>query len=322
MSLNKRLINTNAGAGGGLFLAAGQGNYNAAYSTDGIIWTGVTDPSIAFLNYCYAAGSADGNYYLSGYSGDVYSIYHSTDAITWTERTNPQPIPPGPPGPPGNIVTNFFFDGVKLYCIGSRTYYTNDLTASGGWIQSINSSFTNYGEAMCYTGSNYVLTGRGTPVIKYSGDANVWTNSSPTAIAFNAIGVSANGTGTVVAAGYDVSRVAYSTNHGVSWTNTINSGSVGYLSYWDGTHFHVDIQGGSYYRSTSGTGGWMPFPKPLSNRVESMASNGSILVAGGAGTSTLTYSTDGGFTWSALGTTIFTTCYDLICDGDPNILKP
>lgn len=315
MAFGNRLINTSASAGGGLFLAVGDGTYNAAYSVDGINWTGVTDSGIAALNYGYGVSSFNGNFWIVGYDGTNHKLFHSTDAINWTERTNPQPAPPNA------TLVNVFCDGIRLYVIGYRTYYTTDLTASGGWTEVTNSDFTNYGEAMTYTGQNWVLTGRGTPVIKYSTNGTSFTDVTTPRIAFDAIGVSSNGTGTVVAAGYDVSRVASSTDHGVTWTSRITAGSVGYASYWDGTNFHADVQGGSYYRSPDGIS-FTSYTRPFSNRIEEMASNGSVLVAAGAGTSTLAYSTDGGLNWNSLGTSIFITGRGVTCDGDPNITRP
>ena len=318
MSLNQRLIRTNdtGGGAGGLFVAVGEGTYKAAYSADGITWTGVTDAGVAALNYGYGVSSFNGNYWMVGYDGTNHKLFHSTDGINWTERTNPQPAPPNA------TLVNVFCDGIRLYVIGYRTYYTTDLTASGGWTEATNTDFvTFYGEAMTYTGQNWVLTGRGNPVIKYSTNGTSFTDVTTPRIAFDAIGVSSNGTGTVVASGYDVSRVASSTDHGVTWTSRITAGSVGYLSYWDGTNFHVDVQGGSYYRSPDGIS-FTSYTKPLSNRIEEMASNGTVLVAAGGGTNSLTYSTDGGANWNPLGTSIFTTAYSITCNGDPNIAIP
>ena len=315
MAFGNRLINTNAGGGSGLFLAVGDGTYNAAYSTDGVTWTGVTDTGISSLNYGYGVSSFENNYWIVGYDGTNHKLFHSTDAINWTERTNPQP-----PTPNATLV-NVFCDGTRLYVIGYRTYYTTDLTASGGWTEITNSDFTNYGEAMTYTGQNWILTGRGTPVIKYSTNGTNFTDVTTPRILFDAIGVSSNGAGVVVAVGYDGSRVASSTNHGVTWSNITTSGSVGYGSYWDGTNFHADVQGGSYYRSPDGIS-FTSYTKPLSNRIEEMASNGSTLVAVGGGTNTITYSTNGGTSWNPLGTSIFTTGRGITCNVDPNITRP
>lgn len=321
MSLNQRLIRTNdTGGAGGLFLAAGSGTYSAAYSADGINWTGVTDSGIAALDSCNAVGSANGNFYLAGGiagTPTVRTLWHSTDGINWTERTNPQI---NGAGTVGKYIGGFMFDGVRLYCIGIRTYYTTDLTASGGWTEVTNSVFGEYGLNMSYTGQNWVVTGRNTPVIKYSTNGTSFTDVTTPRIAYNAINVSSNGTGAVVASGYDVSRVASSTDHGVTWTSRITAGSVGYLSYWDGTKFHVDVNGGSYYQSPNGIS-FTSYTKPLSTRIEQMASNGSVLVAAGAGTSTLAYSTDGGANWNSLGTSMFTTGRDITCDGDPNLIR-
>ena len=317
MSLGNSILGLGAsgGAAGGLFVAAGAGTYNAAYSADGINWTGVTDSGIAALNYCYGVSSFNGNFWIVGYNGTNYKLFHSTDAINWTERTNPQPAPPN------SALTNVFCDGIRLYVIGYRTYYTTDLTASGGWTEATNSDFNNYGESMTYTGQNWILTGRGVPVIKYSTNGTSFTDVTTPRILFNALGVSSNGAGVVVAAGYDGSRVASSTNHGVTWSNITTSGSVGYGSYWDGTNFHADVQGGSYYRSPDGIS-FTSYTKPLSNRIEEMASNGTVLVAAGSGTSTLTYSTNGGTSWNPLGTSMFSTAYGITCMGDPNIARP
>ena len=311
-----KLINTNAGGGvGGWFLAAGLAE--SFYSADGINWTKITDPKITDLDYSYAAEAHNGNYYLSGLkSNGNNGFFYSTDCINWVEQTNPQVHPDG------DAIRGIFNTGTRLYCSGIRTYYTTDLTGSSGWIETNNSSFNTIGINIIYTGQNYVMTGRGTPVIKYSTDGITWVNSSPTAIAFNSIGVSANGSGTVVAAGYDVSRVASSTNHGVSWTNRVSSGTVGYLSYYDGNKFHVDIQGGSYYQSTSGTGGYVAQTKLMSQNINDMAYNGSILVAAGRGTVVLAYSTDLGANWNTISMPGIDRFYNIACDGDPNILRP
>lgn len=313
MSFGNSILGLGASGGsGGLFLAAGSGTYNAAYSTDGISWTGITDSNIAGLDGGYVTGSANGNFYFVGYSAPNYRFFHSTDCVTWTERTNPQI------NAAGQIVRGLIFDGVRLYCSGTRTYYTTDLTASGGWTEATNSGFPDYGERMTYTGQNWVLTGRNNPVIKYSTNGTSFTNVTTPRINFNAVYVSSNATGTVVATGYDGARIASSSDNGVTWTSRITSGSVGYLSYWDGTNFHADISGGSYYRSPDGIS-WTSYTKPLSTRIEQMASNGSILVAAGSGTNTLTYSTNGGTSWNPLGTSIFTTGRSITCDGDPNL---
>jgi len=164
--------------------------------------------------------------------------------------------------------------------------------------------------------SIWVATGRGTNTLAYSYDGMTWLKSSTSNIIENTGGGNCViWTGKLfIAGGGNTSgnTLAYSSN-GINWTGILAANGINITVRTLATNGSIVVAGGDigyFYYSYNGIQ-WTNVSIPLMNSVKGIAWNGNMFVAVGAGTRTSYYSYDG-INWIG-GTTTFATTGLGIC---------
>jgi collagen type VII alpha len=167
-----------------------------------------------------------------------------------------------------------------------------------------------------WTGNRLLVAGIGTggqagtlhyanlPATQLSGlNTLTWTPATGMGLSTECRGMTTSGNGVWIltgsGGGFTVSR---STDYGSTWTNYATSLSTGLCVIWTGLRFLVG--GDGLIRSTTGIS-WTSTPSPLTTVYGLAMSHYGIIVMVGQGTDTAAYSTDGGLSWTGLGTSLF-----------------
>lgn len=245
-----------------------------------------------------------------GSSGFAYS----TDGISWTALG-------------ATIFTNqtrkAFWSGSMWIAGGSggsTLAYSYDGTS---WTSIGSSVITSQVNGIAYNGQIWVAAGNsiaGGPTIAYSTNGINWTGVTGSSTIFTNAGYGVTWNGTAwLATGHGENTIAVSTN-GITWTSVSNSnrtttGTV--YSATNGSLWVVPVNssvGLMYSSDTTGLSGWTNVTtSPFSTGGLCVTYNGSIWVAGGAGTNTIAYSSNG-ITWTGISTA-FSSVNDIVWNG-------
>ena len=218
------------------WVAGGAGTYQAAYSSDGIHWTGVVVANMTSI-YAFAWGaSADGTVKKWIAVGEgTNTRADSVDGINWTSYT---------PSP-----STFFTSGAYAIIAAKSGWIALGGTNLGGLVTSTNGStwtqtpvalFTT-GRGIAWNGRDYVAVGAGTNTLAFSTDGTNWIGFPVFTVTGDAV---AYGAGVWVAVGEGTSTIAYSVN-GFEWTAlgaTVFSQRGKGIS-WNGEYFTAVGQG-------------------------------------------------------------------------------
>ena len=300
---------------GSRWIAVGQGTNSIAYSDDGFTWTGITGKTI-FSDYGFGIDCVGTTWVAAGNSDSDTSAFvlaYSTDnGITWSDVSkngggNSRDI-----FSVGREVTSYgtlfvaggkynnsdavntlaySYDGINWEGLGIgvlksgvwriatngtrwvvfgdndettfKIAYSDTPTISSSWKEIIDNTFTSFGRGVCWAGGNiWIGVGATTPkIVRSTDNALTWTAVENDNKVFNLLGVGVNSNFTdelinngTIALGKGTNNMAYSDDNGITWQKQ-----------------NLDF-------FTEGNAlGW----------------NGSRLLAGGIGTSTLAYSNDG-----------------------------
>lgn len=257
---------------GSLWLAAGEGTNTLAYSSDGINWTGLgttiftVGRSVAWNGSVWVAAGQGTNtlaYSANGsnWTGLGTTIFTTANSVAW---------------------------GGRFVAAGGNTLAYSDNGITWSTISSILTTAT----AVAWNGSRW-LAGGGSDVAT-SSDGLTWSKTPNVISNINAIGVAASNW---VVTG---DTTSYSAD-GVSWTPS-GSNIQGYalanrealrgLPSLPSTFLPVYAVGVTMSYTTNGSS-WTPITTPFTETISCMAWNGSMWIAGGAGTYQLAYSTNG-----------------------------
>lgn len=257
---------------GSLWLAAGEGTNSLAYSSDGVNWTGLgtsiftTGRSLAWNGSVWVA-TGDG----------TNTLAYSSDGSNWT-------------GLGATIFTggNSVAWGGRFVAAGGNTLAYSD----NGMTWSSISTVLDTAVAVAWNGSKW-LAGGGSDVAT-SSDGLIWSKTSNIISNINAIGAAASNW---VVTG---DTTSYSTD-GVNWTPSgsniqgfalANREALRGLPSLPNPFLPVYAVGITMFRTTNGST-WAPVSEPFTGTISCMAWNGSMWVAGGAGTYQVAYSTNG-----------------------------
>ena len=230
------------GYNGSMWVAGGRGTHNVAYSYDGISWFGGGTP------FTHSARNIKYNSYLGhwiagGEGGEEFEF--SYDGINWS---------PGPQGDIADIgsVRGYNFNENRHVITSTGTYsvmYSDDfITWNPG---NSNTSFFTSGRDVIYTGRRWLVSGSlgtGSGTIFYSDDGVNWTDisnaSNVTQNSANVFSTTCNkmafNGNMIVAVGSGTSQIAYSTDHGLSFTGIVIDGfTTGFTVEWCGTRWIV-----------------------------------------------------------------------------------
>jgi hypothetical protein len=304
-------------------IAVGAGTNSIAYSSDGIVWTGlgtsIFDVGIGV--------SWNGIRWVSVGAGTTNTIAYSSDGINWT---------------PVAASTSIFsiqgrdvaWNGKMWVAVGQGAntiaYSSDGIT----WTGLGTSIFSISGNGIEWNGSIWVAVGQGTTnTIAYSSNGINWTgatddsgNSSLSIFTDAGRGVAWNGS-IWVAVG---DTIAYSSD-GISWIPLTNSvfSDTGYGVAWNGKLWVAVGEGTTNTIAYSSDGINWTGATDLSEAAESslnifsnagfgVAWNGLMWIAiGDGGLNTIAYSSDG-IKWTGLGKNIITE-YGYGVAGNPNI---
>jgi hypothetical protein len=288
---------------GSIWIAVGGGGgppgANIAYSSDGVIWTGLHVPNISARGITWASNK----WYITGATGTDSIVYMSADGLTWTASSSTEY------GPAYTLVSKQLYpygtvaNSLTIAC-GSGAY-SLALSTDGGtsnWLALTNPLVTTY--CVAWNGSLWVAGGGGSgSPVAYSSNGLVWTQgnieylSKIYAIAYNS--------GKWILVGEGANVWADSTD-GINWT----SRPVTQNGFFSGSAY--GIIGGVGGFIAAGTGGLIysadgitwSVVSTLFNIAYSVQTNGKQFIALGEGSHSLAVSYDG-VSWTGLGTSIF-----------------
>jgi hypothetical protein len=263
-----------------------------ATSSDGMTWTESTDNPFSPAGQNYGNGNDiawNGTYWVAvGFNGGTVCIAKSDDGDTWTNSTN-NPFS-------GGSGEGIAWNGSYWVAVGYNSGNTVGIAKSDdglNWTPSTNHPFSGSNGMMlgiAWNGSYWVAVGRNpasTLCIIKSTDGLNWTASTNNPFSVgNALGIAWNGSYWIVVGNNTGSTVSIATStDGMTWTPSATNQLTGGLGV------------------AAGLG---PVQNSLMNIQTAVTPLSALYVAGGYGTNTLAYSTDG-ITWtaSANGNSVF-----------------
>jgi hypothetical protein len=296
------------------FIAVGQsggsGNNVLSYSFDGSNWFPVAN-SNPFLTAVFDI-AYNGSIYVGVGSGGI--IATSTTGISgWTRVAT---------GLFTGDVLSIVWSGTKFVVMGTGTNQVAYSSDGVNWTASTsgNSVFTTAGRAIAWNGSIFVGGGYGANSLGYSFDAITWVGIGGSIFNVFCNGVFWNGT-VFIGLGQNsaLNTLAYSFD-GINWVGlgATTLSSVGFSGSSNFGLSAVDIKqnivlaGTNYpsetmWYSVNNGVNWTSMRNPtITTSCNGIMTNGSIWVAGGSGTNTLSYSRNG-TNWIGLGTSIIAT---------------
>jgi hypothetical protein len=195
--------------GGGRFVALSGKEEKAAYSTDGIIWTMATRPPSCHTSY-WRALTYDGSKFVA-LVNDSYRMTYSTDGVIWMTRDNL---------PSNDSWWRAKYGGGKVVAIAGSGSDRTDKAAYSingvDWIETtLPYKITWY--SLTYGDGRFVALAHGSDSAAYSTDGIAWyaANRMPSSGYWLSV---AYGGGKFVALASDSNSTAYSTN-GENWTD-------------------------------------------------------------------------------------------------------
>ena len=198
--------------GNSTFIALQSNSNTSAVSTDGLSWTGVNmgNPT-GYKDIAYGAGT-----FVAVGNDGVDNVATSTNGLSWTIRTNPQP---------GDYVAY----GAGTFVSISAFYTTGSVSTNGTTWSNITIPINGYIKDLVY-GDKFVAIVRGSATGMTSTNGSTWsTMTMPSAANWTSI---AWGNNTYVAIAENSSTVAYSSD-GISWT----AGTLPSVQAWGGVTY-------------------------------------------------------------------------------------
>ena len=253
---------------GSIWVAGGRGGNNVAYSYDGINWSAGGTPFVhSGRNIKY--NSYLGYWVAGGQGGE--DLEFSYDGINWT------------PHPGGNIdgvtsIRGYHFNETRhvISTTGTNTLlYSDDLI---NWNVIDSQTFYQNGRTVLWTGRRWISggsKGTGAGTIFYSDDGISWfdasnasslTQTSETVFSTTCNKMAYNGT-MIVAVGNGTNSIAYSSDHGLSFTGiSITGMPTGFAVEWCGTRWIVGGNTNQMYLSNDGIN-WTQVVNPPFNSI-------------------------------------------------------
>ena len=211
--------------GNNMFVAVGSStNYTIAYSYNGIDWTGSANNSFFGGGYGYCV-TYNNSTWVAG-SGANGTIGYSSNGINWTAVNTGLAA-----------VTGIDWNGTYWVIVGqSNTLYSTNLTT---WNGTSGGGFATLGRGIKWNGSKFISVGQdndGSIQFKTSTNGVNWTGSTPTNTSNPMMSVNYSPYTSSWVIGKDGSNpLIYSTDNGVTWTNSPSS-----LSYF------ISVRGVTY----------------------------------------------------------------------------
>ena len=287
---------------GSIWVAAGYSSYhNLAYSYDGITWIGLGTS----LFTTQAIGLAWGNNIWVAVGQGTNTIAYSYDGINWTGLgTTIFPTS-------GNqIVWNgSIFVATGGNSVNSIAWSNNGIT----WNGLGTSTFSTNGWGLCWNGIRWAAGGSGTNQVAYSSDGKIWTASSTGNALFSIVYVIGwNGVRFIAGGAAGTTTMATSTD-GITWTAVTNP-VTGYVrgATWNGIRWVAGGQTGVQLMYSADGLTWTALPTGTlfsintyeagfnAARPHKITFPKNLLIAGGTGPTTMTYSSDG-INWNGAG---------------------
>ena len=295
------------GAGVNRWVAVGSGVNTLAYSSDGIVWTGLTTTVFNSSGRGVAFNESVGTPRFVAVGSGLNSIAYSSDGVTWT-----------------GLSTSIFStagygvaygDMNKWVAVGEGTNSIAYSTDNGLTWTGLGLVYLTKGFGVAYNGTNrWVAVGTGSSSIFYSSDAINWTpvfDANSICTQFNAVEYGGPaGNKLFVAGGSTGSNVfAYSVD-GITWTAAGSGFMTAVFVRWVGSTINKWFAGGlgglnTLAYSTDGKTWIGASNNACATAVRGLAYNGTnrfVAVGQGdiLGPSTIVYSSDG-FNWVSVG---------------------
>ena len=298
------------------YVAVGRGpSHSLAYSSDGITWTGLGKTTFGYATYGVVW---NGKIWVAVGAGTNNTIAYSSDGITWNGL--------GTSIFSGDGGFGVAWNGKIWVAVGSGTYTIAYSSDGITWTAVVGSTsiFAVVAGGVAWNGTIWVAFGGNTPFsIAYSTDGITWTGV-PGSLSLFIYGSAAAWNGKLwVAVGSDGAAAIATSYNGITWTAVPNSltifSLVGKSIMWDGTRF---LAGGAYstnqfaysldgFNWTIGSGFSTIFQDDVAGIALNIDRPNRIVfppnrtVAVGIAPNTISYSDDGGKTWTGLGNSIF-----------------
>ena len=290
-------------------LAFGEGTNTLAYSIDGISWFGAGGSVFSTAMYgCVWTGTL-----WHGVGKGTNTLGYSYDGINWLGLGS------SVFSVAGYSVTYSSFSG--LVAVGEGTNTIGYSSSGTVWFGLGSNMFSIAGYCVAVNGVRIVAVGKGTNTIVYSNNGVNWFPTGSTVFDDAGYSVAWSGTNWVAMGSGSVNTAAYSAD-GITWIGLGNVFTTLGRGIYAKTPEIIAVgtgTAGNCNIAYSPNGFWFwglnnVLPSLTFTSVYSVTNNGStsspFWVAGGLSTPTLAFSTDG-FTWTSIGTSVFTT----FCNG-------
>ena len=295
---------------GSNWIAGGQGSYPFLESSDGITWRTISMPvplvtqgyALALNRYVPLPTVTIPTMLMGGYGSDSSPIVTSTDGLTWA------PINPSTsPDLSGNRCAALAWNGsiwVGGFLYGDASHNTVCYSYDGlTWVKSSSGSsyLTERCLALAFSKTKWLAGGKGTTYMISSIDNGyTWTDISSVTPLITGDGYIAtigyNGSVWIAGAGQTTNKLLYSAN-GINWFVSTSGNAVFGGNYCNSVAWNGQIWvavGDSIIAYSSDGITWTQAPASAAiDSWKTVATNGSLWVAGGQGQSRIAYSYDG-----------------------------
>ena len=291
-----------------LVRTAGVDTNTLYYSYDGLTWVGLGSSIFSIkANDCIW----DGTKYIACGSG-TNTIVYSYDGFVWIPTNS------------NSLFTEckkIYFNGDRYVSVGTSTYSIAYSTDGINW-SGVSTIFTT-GNNIKYNGKIWLSAGSGTNTIAYSNNGINWVGIGSTTFSTSCNALEWNGY-VWVAGGQGTNGLAYSAD-GITWTGLGTSIFTNCTSIiWEGKRF-IGIGTGTYVLSYSYDGvNWFPesgtsfgngglaWNKPSIGKTSIKP---YILAVGDSSYNNTFAVSNDGVRWSAIGSSVFSKCYNIYYNG-------
>ena len=288
--------------GGSIWVAGGAGTNTLASSPDGITWTGRGN---TIISGNVSAVAWNGSLWVAVGSGtNVFAS--STNGITWTAR--------GSTGVTSQAYALCWYPYGSLWIAGGTSGQLATSSDAITWTGRTSPITTTvYGVASAPGISLVVAVGTGSFNVMTSTNGTTWTGRTQTAIAGFSYSVAYSpqlSLWCMVGVPGGANSIATSRD-ATTWTGYTGStvfSTLGRTIIWNGSMFVAVGQGTNYLATSANGTNWNAQPSTLTQTyMWGLGARQPLMLAGGQGNNTLSYSFDNGLTWIANSATFNST---------------
>ena len=246
------------GNSGSLWYGSGPtASHSAAYSFDGINWTGINGPALSAGNikgFAYGKDGSNNNMWVAVGEG----LSTSFDGVNWIGRSFGL----------SSYCNAVAFNGSRWICVGSNPNTMTTSTNGINWTGLGSTIFSHAGYGIACNESMWVAVGQGTNSIAYSYDGTTWKGVISPPLVGVGYGVAWNGS-MWVAVGAGGNSIAYSYD-GIAWTGVTGSAMFslkGWSIAWNGSEWLAGGEGTNTLASSTDGITWRARSNTLSTAV-------------------------------------------------------